>query len=116
MNFNKIIVFFILPIFFGCTPNIKNKRVVIIALDGLSVEGYQKSKHPSIDALMNDGVLSLNTRCVMPSVTLPNWTSHLTSGGPEQHGVTSNRWRIDNQKLPPIEKDDLGYYPQFSKF
>ncbi len=116
MNYTKIILLLISLSLLSCTnKTIKNKRVVIIGLDGLSVEGYQKSKHPNLDALMKDGVLSLNTRCVMPSVTLPNWTSHLTSGGPEQHGVTSNNWRIDNQKFPPIEKDSLGYYPSVFK-
>jgi predicted AlkP superfamily pyrophosphatase or phosphodiesterase len=100
---------------FSCTKRITNKSVVIIGIDGLSVEGYQKSKHPNLDALMNEGILSLNTRAVMPSVTLPNWTSHLTSGGPEQHGVTSNSWRNDNQEFPPIEKDTLGYYPSIFK-
>ena len=114
----KTLLLFILSSLFliiGCNTKSQNKRVVIIGLDGLSVEGYQKSKHPNLDALMKDGILSLNTRCVMPSVTLPNWTSHLTSGGPEQHGVTSNSWKIDNHELPPIEKDDLGYYPSIFK-
>lgn len=119
MNFKKTVisVFAIssLLLLLSCSSKSKNKRIVIIGLDGLSVEGYQKSKHPNLDSLMKDGILSLNTRCVMPSVTLPNWTSHLTSGGPEQHGVTSNSWRIDNQILSPIEKDDLGYYPSIFK-
>ncbi|TNJ46021.1 alkaline phosphatase [Tamlana fucoidanivorans] len=118
MNFKKIAqnVFVLSSLFLilSCTKP-QNKRIVIIGLDGLSVEGYQKSQHPNLDSLMEQGILSLNTRCVMPSVTLPNWTSHLTSGGPEQHGVTSNKWRIDNQRLPPIEKDDLGYYPSVFK-
>lgn len=48
---------------------------------GLSVERFLKFKHPNIDTLMRDGILSLNTQAIMPSVTLPNWTDHLTSGG-----------------------------------
>ncbi|MFK5973018.1 MAG: alkaline phosphatase family protein [Flavobacteriaceae bacterium] len=116
MNLKIIVSLFTLLTLLSCTKTVTNtKSVVIIGVDGLSVEGYQKSKHPNLDALMNDGILSLHTRCVMPSVTLPNWTSHLTSGGPEQHGVTSNTWRVDNQILPPIEKDHLGYYPSIFK-
>ena len=94
---------------------VHSQRVVIIGLDGLSVEGFQTSKHPNLDKLLNDGILSLHTRVVMPSVTLPNWTSHMTSGGPEQHGVMSNNWKIDNYKIPPIEQDDKGYYPSLFK-
>ena len=93
----------------------KPRRVVVIGIDGFSVDGYKTSRHPNLDKLMKDGILSMNTRTVMPSVTMPNWTSHLTSGGPEQHGVTGNEWRIDNQKFPPIEVDEAGYYPSIFK-
>ncbi len=93
----------------------KAKRVVMIALDGISVEGYLKANTPNIDALVAEGVLSLETRTVMPSVTLPNWTSVLTGSGPEQHGVVDNDWQIDKIKLPAIETDAEGYYPSLFK-
>lgn len=124
INFTKAILFSLSLFVLGCDNKTTNndsigkndiKRVVVIGVDGFSVEGYQTAKHPNLDTLMGDGILSLNTRCVMPSVTMPNWTSHLTSGGPEQHGVTSNNWRIDNQEFPPIEQDSLGYYPSIFK-
>ncbi|MBR9777591.1 MAG: nucleotide pyrophosphatase, partial [Cytophagales bacterium] len=57
------------------------KRVIMLGIDGFSLEGYQKAKTPNIDALFADGVISTSTRTVMPSVTMPNWTSHLTGGG-----------------------------------
>lgn len=95
----------------SCTKQPTAKRVVMIALDGISVEGYQTAQHPNIDRLAKEGVLSLATRVVMPSVTLPNWTSHLTGSGPEQHGVVGNDWTLDNIKLPAVEKDNSGYYP-----
>lgn len=95
----------------ACTKQPAAKRVVMIALDGISVKGYQKAKHPNIDQLAKKGMLSLNTRVVMPSITQPNWTSHLTGAGPEQHGVIGNDWTIDNIKLPPAEMDRDGYFP-----
>ncbi len=101
--------------FSACENSSHSKRVVIIGLDGLSVDGYNKAKHPNLDKLFEDGILSLTTRSVMPSVTLPNWTSHLTSGGPEQHGVVSNGWTVDKHQLDPIEQDDSGYYPSIFK-
>ena len=91
------------------------KTVVILGLDGFSVEGFKTAKHPNLDRLLKDGVLSLNTRAVMPSVTLPNWTSHLTGSGPEQHGVNGNGWTIEDHPLPPMEQDDDGYYPSIFK-
>lgn len=87
------------------------KRVVMIALDGISVSGLKKAHTPHLDALLQQGALSLQTRVVMPSVTLPNWTSHLTGSGPEQHGVVDNGWQIDKIKFPAQTIDSEGYYP-----
>ncbi len=93
----------------------KAKRVVMIALDGISVDGYRKANIPNIDALVAGGALSLDTRAVMPSVTLPNWTSVLTGSGPEQHGVVDNGWQTDKIKLQSAETDADGYYPSLFK-
>lgn len=93
----------------------KAKRVVLFALDGVSVEGYLQAETPNLDRLMAEGSISLDTRVVMPSVTLPNWTSHLSGSGPEQHGVVDNGWKMDNIKLPAIELDQDGYYPSVFK-
>lgn len=91
------------------------KRIVLISLDGICVDGYLKAKTPHLDALMAEGSLSLDTRVVMPSVTLPNWTSHLCGSGPEQHGVVDNSWEITKFTLPAIETDSKGYYPSVFK-
>lgn len=93
----------------------KPARVVIIGLDGLSVPGFKTARHPNIDRLFANGVLSLDTRPVMPSVTLPNWTSHLTGSGPEEHGVTANNWLVTQHPLEPVSSDSDGYYPSIFK-
>lgn len=93
----------------------KTKRVVLISLDGICVAGFQQAKTPNLDALLAQGALSIETRVVMPSVTLPNWTSHLTGSGPEQHGIVSNNWTIDKHKLPSVDVDEDGYYPSVFK-
>lgn len=111
----KIILFILLIAPLMGVNASKAKRVVMIALDGISVEGYLKAKTPNIDALVAEGAISLETRVVMPSVTLPNWTSILTGSGPEQHGVVDNSWQIDKIKLPAIETDSEGYYPSLFK-
>mgnify|MGYP000010587127 FL=1 len=95
---------------FAAAPK-RAKRIVLISLDGICVAGFKQAKTPHLDALLAEGVLSTKTRVVMPSVTLPNWTSHLTGSGPEQHGVTDNAWTVSKHKLPAIEKDNEGYYP-----
>lgn len=104
-------------LFTGCSnPRAEAHRVILIGLDGISVDGYKTAQHPNLDQLFGEeGTLSLETRDVMPSVTLPNWTSHLTGSGPEQHGVTDNHWELDSAKLPPVDNDNKGYYPSLFK-
>ncbi|MCX2473771.1 ectonucleotide pyrophosphatase/phosphodiesterase [Pedobacter sp. MC2016-05] len=92
-----------------------SKRVLIIGLDGFSTEGFKVAKHPNIDQLFANGVISLTTRPVMPSVTLPNWTSHLTGSGPEEHGITANDWTLQKHLLPPLQTDSDDYYPSIFK-
>lgn len=87
------------------------KRVIMISMDGICVEGFQKEHAPSLKGMMSQGAFSLDTRVVMPSVTLPNWTSHLTGSGPEQHGVFNNNWTPANSSYPAVRRDEDGYYP-----
>jgi predicted AlkP superfamily pyrophosphatase or phosphodiesterase len=93
----------------------KKQRVVVIGLDGLSTEGFKTARHPHLDKMIAEGVLSLTTRPVMPSVTLPNWTSHMTGSGPEEHGVVNNSWTLATHELKAIETDKDGYYPSVFK-
>jgi predicted AlkP superfamily pyrophosphatase or phosphodiesterase len=97
------------------STNLSAQRVVVIALDGLGTEGFKASKHPNIDKLFSTGLITLSNRPVMPSVTMPNWTSHLTGQGPEEHGVTSNKWTLTNRILPALETDKDGYSPSIFK-
>lgn len=90
-------------------------RVLLISLDGISAEGLKTASTPHLDALMADGVYSWNTRNVIPSVTLPNWTSHLCGSGPERHGVLNNSWTTAGATLTAVSKDADGYYPSIFK-
>lgn len=91
-------------------------RVVIVALDGISVEGLAKAHTPNLDALLRQGAFSTHSRVVMPSVTLPNWTAQFTGSGPEINGVIDNDWQIDKKNiLPAVETDAKGYFPSVFK-
>ena len=91
------------------------KRVLIITFDGIRVDGLAQANTPNIDALIAEGSASMATRDVMPSVTLPNYTSHLLGAGPEVHGVVNNGWMIDDFKIPAVETDADGYFPSVYK-
>ncbi|WP_316814074.1 ectonucleotide pyrophosphatase/phosphodiesterase [Pedobacter heparinus] len=107
-NFFNILILVLVS--FSATAQKKPARVLIIGLDGFSTEGFKTAKHPNLDKMIADGVLSLTTRPVMPSITLPNWTSHMTGSGPEEHGVTSNEWTLQKHSLTPLLTDKDGYY------
>jgi len=87
------------------------KRVLIMTFDGIRVDALQQANTPNLDALIKDGSASMATRDVMPSITLPNYSSHLLGAGPEAHGVVDNSWKIDNHSLPAIVRDEDGYFP-----
>lgn len=87
------------------------KRVLIVTFDGIRVDALAKAKTPNIDNLIKEGVASMATRDVMPSITLPNYTSHLTGAGPEVHGVTDNQWELNKHRIEAVQKDADGYFP-----
>lgn len=93
----------------------KPKHVLIIGIDGLCSEGLQTAATPNIDALLQESQYTFTARNVIPSMTLPNWTSHLTASGPERHGVLNNNWTREKAVLDATNKDADGYYPSIFK-
>ncbi len=111
----RLTAFVALSVFLIASKPLLAQRVVMIGLDGFSAQGFKNTKHPNLDRIFSEGAWSLTTRPVMPSVTLPNWTSHLTGSGPEEHGVSSNSWTLQKYELEPLQKDAQGYYPSIFK-
>jgi len=99
----------------GLKKRNRARRVIIVSFDGIRVDGLEQAATPNIDALLAEGAASYTTRDVMPSVTLPNYTSHLTGAGPEVHGVTDNKWEKEKHMLPSVETDAEGYFPSVFK-
>lgn len=87
------------------------KRVLVMTFDGIRPDALKQASTPNIDALIKEGSASMSTRDVMPSITLPNYTSHLLGAGPEVHGVTDNGWKINEHSLPAVVRDEDGYFP-----
>lgn len=108
--------FFYLIFLFSCNPDnsLQTKRVILIGIDGLSVSGFERAKTPNINELIRNGSVSLHTRAVIPTISGPNWASHLLGAGPEQHGVTLNGWTTTYRTVLPVVQDNEGYF--FSVF
>jgi hypothetical protein len=88
-----------------------DRHVILLGIDGMGSEAFQLAVTPNLKRLAREGALVLRARSVMPSVSSPAWGSHLNGAGPEQHGITSNEWRVDKFDIPPTDKDEDGYFP-----
>lgn len=112
MKINNFLIIILIH-FFPCTISAQptaTKHVILIGIDGVSAEDFQYSNTPVINTLIRQGVLSLKTRGVMPTVSAPEWATVLSGAGPEQHGVTSNNWSLQNQGYEPTVRDAEGYF------
>ena len=110
------VILLISSLFFGFTPLVVSQvsgvnHVVIIGCDGMSPDGIQKAKTPSMDSLMRRGAYTLRARGVMPTSSSPNWASMIMGAGPEQHGITSNGWRPDKFEIAPTAVGSGGIFP-----
>lgn len=115
---NKVILLISILLYIVIYTNCSNrkvgipaKRIILIGIDGMGIEGFQKARTPNLDELLSIGAISISTRAVMPTVSGPNWSSHLLGAGPEQHGITNNGWTVDNYTVDATIKDEEGYFP-----
>jgi predicted AlkP superfamily pyrophosphatase or phosphodiesterase len=86
-------------------------HVIVIGVDGMSPDGIHNADTPNMDRIMREGAYSFHARAVFPSSSSPNWASMIMGAGPEQHGVISNSWRIDDFVLAPTATGTDGFFP-----
>lgn len=87
------------------------EHVVIVGCDGLNPEAVEKADMPVLRGLMAEGAYTLHARAVMPTSSSSNWASMLMGAGPEQHGVTSNKWQRDSFEIAPTAAGPEGIFP-----
>ncbi len=87
------------------------EHVIVIGVDGLSPDGIAKAHTPVIDSMIANGSVKWNVRTVLTSSSSQNWASMIMGAGPEQHGIISNDWEIDDHTLPPIVQESDGRFP-----
>ena len=70
----------------------KKKHVFLIGLDGWGSYSFENENFsmPTIEELINNGSYTLQTLNVMPSISLPNWSSMLMGTGPDITGYWTN--------------------------
>jgi predicted AlkP superfamily pyrophosphatase or phosphodiesterase len=89
----------------------EEKHVIVIGVDGLSIDGVTHASVPRLRELMARSAWTLEARGVMPTLSSPNWASMITGAGPEQHGITSNGYLKRMLEIEPACRDAFGGFP-----
>ncbi|HLI82562.1 MAG TPA: alkaline phosphatase [Bryobacteraceae bacterium] len=92
-------------------PRAQAPHVIVIGIDGLSVDGVEKASTPRLHELMARGAWTLEARGVMPTLSSPNWESMIGGAPPEQHGITSNGYFRRLVEFAPVCQDAAGKFP-----
>jgi predicted AlkP superfamily pyrophosphatase or phosphodiesterase len=92
-------------------PTVPAPHVIVIGIDGLSVDGVQTASTPRLHELMARGAWTLEARGVMPTLSSPNWESIIGGAPPEQHGITSNGYFRRLVEFAPACHDADGKFP-----
>jgi len=85
--------------------------VIIIGVDGLSVDGVSTARVPRLRELISRAAWTLEARGVMPTLSSPNWASAINGAAPEQHGITSNGWLRHKVAFQPTCRVEDGKFP-----
>ncbi len=89
---------------FGTLTAYAEPTVVIVGWDGgksSAIQGLiQRGQLPTLQALIGQGTYTFQAETVVPSKTLPSFTSMLTGVDPRRHGVLWNAYEPDRGWVP----------------
>ncbi len=92
---------------FPAPADAKEPKVLLIGVDGMRVDAFQKAKTPALDRLIADGIVDWQTSVISTDVTTsdtvsgPGWTTFLTGVWADRHGVVDNSFEGRNARLGP---------------
>jgi hypothetical protein len=99
------------PVLFAEPGGWAGPRVIIIGVDGLSVDGVSTASVPRLRELMGRSAWTLEARGVLPTLSSPNWASAINGASPAQHGITSNGWLRRMVEFQPACSGADGKFP-----
>lgn len=89
----------------------RGPRVIVIGVDGLSVDGVSTARVPRLRELMARSAWTLEARGVLPTLSSPNWASAINGASPAQHGITSNGYFRHMVEFQPACRTEDGKFP-----
>ncbi|MCF0167418.1 MAG: alkaline phosphatase family protein [Bacteroidales bacterium] len=87
------------------------KHVIFLGFDAMSAIGIQRAETPTFNYMIENGAVSLDTRCGRETSSSQNWMSMVTGAPFEMTGVTSNDWQRDSYSIIPATANKLGIFP-----
>ena len=87
------------------------EHVVVIGIDGMSVQGFLEAETPCMDSLLQNGAFNYKVRSVLPTVSTPNWNAMLCGAGPEATGVIDNSWNRSTDGFAPVVMSENHVFP-----
>ena len=89
----------------------KAKHVIFLGFDAMSAIGIQRAQTPNFNYMIENGAVSLDTRCGRETSSSQNWMA-MVSGAPfEMSGITSNDWERDSYSISPATTNRIGIFP-----
>lgn len=99
----------------ACQPENKYPKgiehVVVIGIDGMSVQGFLEASTPCMDSLCKNGAYNYKVRSVLPTSSMPNWNAMLCGAGPDATGVINNSWNRSTDGFAPVTMSENHLFP-----
>ena len=92
------------------------KHVIFLGFDAMSAIGIQRAETPNFNRMIENGAISLQTRCVRETSSSQNWMSMVCGAPIEMHGVIDNDWKPDNYNFDPATRNKKGLFPTMFDF
>jgi predicted AlkP superfamily pyrophosphatase or phosphodiesterase len=73
-------------------------RVIVLGFDGLSGWAISRIAPPHMQQLREKGAYTLQAKAVLPTTSSPNWASMIMGASPNEHLITSNKWKLSHIK------------------
>lgn len=96
----------------SCQKAPQTDHVIILGFDAMSSLGLQRSNTPNFNYMIENGAVSVHTRCIRETSSSQNWMSMVSASPIEMHGVFTNAWKPGgSENIPPALENNIGLYP-----
>lgn len=87
-------------------------HVILLGFDAMGAYGVQRASTPNFNYMIDNGAVSIHTRCVRPTSSSQNWMSMVSAAPVEMHTVFENNWKPGAAgNTPPALTNGAGLFP-----